>query len=288
MRRPRQTNKEHWFWDAPYDEQTQYCARLSGRRESKYCSAGKPRKGPDAKTIKSLNNPEPVKVSEPTNLEKLEPVIYASIRTQKLVPGAIPTGGTVASFYSHHRISYDVDHLLASMTKEVDEILAAMETQKDWKSDQIKSVLILGKLGGVEVGFRQMFRKKPIKTVTVKTKFGDWVIPTIEEITSFKAVLTVRRNNVRDYLDFAALSETIGDEKKVLDILLSLNDGYDVDYTFEAAKSLLDPRPTDLESTDLKNYKGLDRQWQDWNRVKETCQRYGKLLADEIAKGKKK
>jgi hypothetical protein len=217
-----------------------------------------------------------------SNREKLEPIVNASVRTQKLVKGAIPTGGTVASFYADHRISYDVDHLLEKMTTEIDEILLAMGTQSDWKPDQIKSVLVLGKLGGVEVGFRQLFRKKPIQVEKVHTKSGTWLIPTIEEMASFKAVLTVKRNNVRDYLDFAALVTKIGDEEKVLNILLSLSEGYDVDYTLEASKTLSDPSPSDLESTDLKNYKGIKPEWQDWNRIKQICQHYGKLLTEAL------
>jgi len=215
---------------------------------------------------------------------QLEPLIAISVRTQSLIKDAIPTGGTIASYYAKHRISFDVDHLLYKMTEEIDEILLQLQVQTDWKPYSIKNVCVLGKLGGVEVGFRQMFRKKPIQTIKVMTNSGEWEIPTIEEITSFKAVLTARRNNVRDYLDFAALSEAIGDDEKVMKILTSLNEGYSTDWTFEVSKSLSDPNPSDLDSLDLSNYKGLEKKWQDWNSIKLICQKYGKLLASETLK----
>jgi hypothetical protein len=213
---------------------------------------------------------------------KIEDLINISIRTQKLIEGAIPTGGLVASFYAKHRSSYDADHLLLKMTEEVDEIIHQLSSQKDWKPKFTKDVCILGKLDGIEIGLRQMFRKKPIKTQIIKTQNGNWIIPTIEEITSFKAILTSKRNNVRDYLDFAALAETIGNFDSVMQILLNLNEGYQEDWTLAVAKSLSDPYPVDLDSVDLSNYKNLDKKWQNWNSIVKICQHYGTVLTQSL------
>jgi hypothetical protein len=220
--------------------------------------------------------------------KEMEAIINISIRSQSLVDGSIPTGGTVASYYAKHRVSYDVDHLLLHMTEESHEIIQALSKQKDWKPYKVKDVIVLGKLGGIEVGFRQMIRKTPIKTTQVQTKSGIWVIPTIEEITSFKAILTSKRNHVRDYLDFAALADTIHDDQKVLEILKSLNEGYSNDFVYEVAKSLSNPNPDDFDEVDLSKYKNLDPKWQDWEKIKSICQKYGELLTLEIAKGTKK
>ncbi len=89
-----------------------------------------------------------------------------------------------------------------------------------------------------------------------------------------KAVLILRRNATRDYLDFAALSERIGPER-VKKALASVDQLYPQASGESALQQLqvqlANPMPYDLEKTDLREYRRLHPKWHDWNRVKEIC-----------------
>jgi len=235
-------------------------------------------------TKKESNNIE-VKVSYPKNLDK---VIDASIEVQKIIPNAIPTGGTVAAFYAGHRMSYDVDHLMSNLVEEIEDIDLALSKIPGWKVNKKRNAIILGKIGSIEVGFRQMFRDKPIETVTIKTPKGDWIIPTLEEITRFKAILCCKRGGYRDYMDFAALAEKIGDDGKVVSILMEVanlhsNEGDDI--MLEMAKALSDPNPEDMSKVG-DSYKEVSKDWS-WGKIKSICEKYGKLISVKLFESKK-
>ncbi len=66
-------------------------------------------------------------------------------------------------------------------------------------------MLIPGSLDGIETGVRQLIRSEPLDTETVEWNGQSITIPTEPEILRVKAVLILRRNAMRDYLDFAAL-----------------------------------------------------------------------------------
>jgi hypothetical protein len=82
-------------------------------------------------------------------------------------------------------------------------------------------VLILGSLDGIETGVRQMIREEPLETQEITVGDVRLIVPTEEELLRIKAVLILKRNATRDYLDFAALSERIGSArvKKALGLL---------------------------------------------------------------------
>jgi hypothetical protein len=89
-----------------------------------------------------------------------------------------------------------------------------------------------------------------------------------------KAVLVLKRNATRDYLDFAAIAERIGSEKvkEALDLLDQLYPQPSGESVLQQLQiQLANPMPYDLENTDLSEYKRLHPKWNDWNRVKELC-----------------
>jgi hypothetical protein len=89
-----------------------------------------------------------------------------------------------------------------------------------------------------------------------------------------KAVLILKRNATRDYLDFAALADQLGDEGAT-----SALRSFDKLYPQANHESALlqlqiqlgSPRPYDLDEVDLGEYKHLAPRWHDWSAVEAAC-----------------
>lgn len=213
-------------------------------------------------------------------------IIIAGIKAQELIKGSIAVGGTATALYAGHRISRDTDHLLMSLKENFDAVLEKLSQSPEWKLARTKKpVLILGSINDVEVGFRQSRRTKPIDTTAIETFFGKLVVPTLDELIGMKAYLAYSRNATRDYLDFAALSECVGQDE-VLASLLKLDDRYGelqtASVSLEVAKTLAKAEPFDLEEMDLSNYKALVSEWQDWRKIEKICRRFGVLLGERL------
>ena len=90
---------------------------------------------------------------------------------------------------------------------------------------------------------------------------------------------------MRDFLDFAALSECTS-EAKVLESLMKLDERYGELQTnsarLEVARTFAAPQPEDLSEVDLSHYKALSSEWHDWKRTEAICKRYGILLGEKI------
>jgi hypothetical protein len=137
--------------------------------------------------------------------------------------------------------------------------------------------VILGNLDGIEAGVRQMLRKTPLEVATISLPSGgEVVVPTIEETLRIKAFLIVRRNQTRDYLDLAALSESVG-TGQAAEILDKIDDYYADQrgggdgIASQLVRQLSDPKPADRDVIDqLSSYRRLRRQWSDWGAVTET------------------
>lgn len=216
-------------------------------------------------------------------------ILKAGVQAQQIVPGAVCVGGTAAALYAGHRLSQDTDHLMPALREHFEEVRARLESQPEWKTARVNPpVLILGSIGDVEVGFRQLKRSLPIETQTVQTEAGPLVVPTLDEMLGMKAFLAYDRHATRDYLDFAALSECASPEA-VLDALLKLDTRYGSLQTasvgLEVAKALCAASPFDLDEVELPRYKGLHEKWHRWETTHAICQRFGVLLGEALVKG---
>ncbi len=196
-------------------------------------------------------------------------------RLQALVPGAVLVGGSAAALYAHHRESRDHDHVVADLAERFETILANLEALGDWLTVRAQpGTIILGELGGIETGVRQLMRARPLESAQVEVGGRRLLVPTAAEILRIKAWLALTRNQTRDYLDIAALADEIGlDEAS--SVLRGIDDYYaDVNRRPEAVvtqlvRQLADPRPRDAEVTaQLASYRALDPRWQDWSTVK--------------------
>jgi len=217
--------------------------------------------------------------------EQMKKVLEQAARLQKLVPDAILVGGSAASIYAEHRFSLDHDHIVTELENKFDLVLEALEREGDWVTNRVVyGKIILGELGGIEAGIRQLIRKKPLEFENVQIGELSLNIPTIEEITRIKAFLIVKRNQMRDYLDFAALSDKTGISKcaKIIDKI----DDYYTDETkvgkpllSQLLRQLSEPMPKDKSNIELlPDYKGTSEKWKDWNFIIEIC----KKVATEV------
>lgn len=210
----------------------------------------------------------------------LQPVLRSAARLQQVVPDAVLVGGSVAAAYAGHRISFDHDHVL-ELRERYAAVLEAVEATEGWATSVRASkppMTIMDRLGGIEAGLRQLRRKVPLETVMVGLPGGEQLrIPTIEEALRVKAYLVVQRNQVRDYLDVAALADRIG-IAAAAQVLAGI-DGYYVDRSGDdesvasaLAPRLANPSPRDLRTLDdLPRYKGLAARWQDWGQTRRVC-----------------
>ena len=130
---------------------------------------------------------------------------------QALVSGAVLVGGSAAALHAHHRQSLDHDHVVADLAERFDSILEHLEALGDWSTAKAQpGKIILGELGGIETGVRQLFRSRPLESAEIEVGGERLVIPTAAEILRIKAWLALNSNQTRDYLDVAALADRIG------------------------------------------------------------------------------
>ena len=208
---------------------------------------------------------------------ELLPILESAARLQELVPDSVLVGGSAAAYYAGHRVSYDHDHVLGDLHERFDVVLDALEREPDWVTNRVvPGKIVLGQLGEIEAGVRQLIRKRPLEFEDVALPSGRTVrVPTLEETLRIKAFLIVKRNQVRDYLDVAALSEKIGTEAAAR--ILGHIDEYYADETnngepvaSQVVRQLANPRPKDHRHLDeLPRYKGLAAAWHDWSAVVE-------------------
>lgn len=219
----------------------------------------------------------------------LAEVLESAARLQQVVPDAVLVGGSAAAMHAGHRASYD--HVLVDLAARYEAVLEAVEATEGWATSVRASrppMTLMGSLGGIEAGLRQLRRSRPLETMTVTLPSGaSLVAPTLEESFRVKAYLMVQRNQVRDYLDVVALAGELGQAGAVA--VLSTLDDYYSDRSDEGESVLSDaltrlsePAPRDDAVTrELPRYKGLAARWQRWDDVVRACQ----ALADAFFEG---
>lgn len=222
-------------------------------------------------------------------LPEWERVLTSAAHLQRILPDAVLVGGTAAALYAEHRLSTDADHVLSDLRHRFDEVLAELESVAGWKTARIRRpVQILGSLDGIDTGVRQLFRDEPLETTQVECLGQKVTVPTEAEILRIKAVLILKRNATRDYLDFVALADHMGEEK-VVESLRHFDRLYPQPNEESALQQLqiqlANPLPYDLEGVNLAEYKHLDPRWHDWLGVKASCVNCATLIFDRIVGG---
>ena len=217
-----------------------------------------------------------------TPLPEWEALLSSAAHLQRIVPEAVLVGGTAAASFAHHRVSMDHDHTLTDLRSRFDDVLAKLESVAGWKTARVRRpVLILGSLDGIETGVRQLIREEPLETEVVEIAGAKLTVPTRAEMLRIKAVLIVKRNATRDYLDFVAMSELIGREATLS--ALERFDGLYPQPNGQSARQqlqvqLANPMPYDLDETNLAEYKKLKPEYQDWSVVAAKCREIANTL----------
>jgi ribosomal protein S18 acetylase RimI-like enzyme len=217
--------------------------------------------------------------SLPDASPELLAVLESAARVQQTVPDAVLVGGSAAALYAGHRDSYDHDHVLADLRDRFDVVLEALESEGEWVTNRVvPGKVILGQLGDIEAGVRQMIRTRPLETTQVRLPSGRMLtVPTAEETLRVKGFLIVRRNQTRDYLDVAALADGYG-LHDAAGVLARIDDYYTDQHgrgrgvAAQLVRQLADPRPRDSSVTrQLDAYRNLASRWTDWGEVRSVC-----------------
>ncbi len=216
-----------------------------------------------------------------------ESVLSSAARLQQIIPDAVLVGGTASAIYAQHRFSRDADHVLVDLRSRFDEILMQLESVAGWKTARVqRPVLILGNLDGIETGVRQLLRETPLETTLIERNGIQLTVPTENEILRIKGVLILRRNATRDYIDFAALADHMGNQQ-VAQALHSFNDLYRQDNGESPLQQLqiqlANAMPYDLEDTNLSEYNNLAQHWHDWGTVKAACAHLATIIFDQVS-----
>ena len=213
-------------------------------------------------------------------------VLSSAARRQRILPDAVLVGGTASAIHAEHRFSRDTDHVLTDLRHRFDEVLAELESVAGWKTARVRRpVQILGSLDGIETGVRQLIRDEPLETTVVDYHGARITVPTEGEMLRIKGVLILKRNATRDYLDFVALADHLGDES-VASALQSFDRLYPQDNGESSLQQLqvqlANALPYDLEDIELSEYKNLDPRWHDWHAVKAACAHLSTVIFDRV------
>lgn len=223
----------------------------------------------------------------------LSQVLESAARLQQVVPDAVLVGGAAAAYYAPHRASFDHDHVLADLRERFDAVLEAIEATDGWITNRLVPYkIILGELGDIEAGVRQLIRSRPLEVVEVELPSGRKLrVPTLEEILRIKGYLIVTRNQTRDYLDVAALSEAMG-LSQAASVLAEVDAYYEDQHhggqgvASQLTRQLMEPKPKDERVTrELHQYKQLESRWQNWRTVVAQCQALARAVVATSKRG---
>lgn len=218
--------------------------------------------------------------------DELQKVLRSAARLQEIVPDAVLVGGTAAALYAGQWESSDHDHFLSDLSERFALVLESLEATSGWVTNRVvPRKLILGELGDIEAGVRQLRRLVPLEVTTVTLPSGESLrVPTLEETLRVKAYLLVDRNQTRDYLDVVALAERMGVEAAAR-ALAAIDEYYSDQFeggtgvASQLVRQLSEPSPADARTvSELISYKGLAAKWHDWATVSAAARTLAKVM----------
>jgi hypothetical protein len=221
-------------------------------------------------------------------LPEWDRILTAAAHLQQLLPDAVLVGGTATAIHAAHRLSTDADHVLKDLNSRFDEVLSQLESVAGWQTARVRRpVQILESLDGIETGVRQLIRADPLETEQVSIRNHKITVPTKAEMLRIKAVLILKRNATRDYIDFVAMYDQLGAEG-TLAAMASFDRRYPQPNgespTQQLIVQLSSPMPFDRSQIDLIEFKKLSPRWQDWSVIRKACAECALQLAPTLTR----
>lgn len=174
----------------------------------------------------------------------------------------------------------------AAARARMDSARTQLESIAGWKGARVPCpVHVPGGLDDIETSVRQLVRDEPLETM-VLDYLGDGVtVPTDAEVLRIKAVLILKRNASRDYIDFVAMVDRIGADSTARALA-----PFDRLYRQESGESALQQLlaqlakalPHDLETVSETLLTRGDPRWRDWHAVKAACSQFAIRLFDGV------
>ncbi len=215
-----------------------------------------------------------------------EHLLSAASRLQRILPEAVLARGSAAAPRSGNRKSSNTDHTLTDIRDRFDRVLAQLESVAGCKKAQDHlPVPVSGSLYGIETCVRQLIRSDPLETTAIKYLDQTVTVPTEQEILRIKAVLILKRNAMRDYLDFAALGSRMAEEDCV-----QAMEPFDRLYPQDSGQSALQqllaqlsaPAPFDSDQVGPTDFRDLAPELSDWKNVDRICVRLAQRLFEGL------
>jgi hypothetical protein len=130
--------------------------------------------------------------------------------------------------------------------------------------------------------------RRPLDTQTIAWRGQTIWLPTPAEMRRIEVILIPRRNATRDYLDFVAMADRLGDAGaaealRPLDLLYYPQPSKESPLQ-QLLVQLAEPLPYDLEELRLGEYRRLVSPWRDWATVRGECARHATSLFDALAR----
>lgn len=213
----------------------------------------------------------------------IDKILDVQRKIAELFPECVLVGGTAVAMRRRHCISFDADSMMESLKQNFEEVLRRLEALSGWETRRVRPpILILGHFQGIDIGIRQLIRKKPLEVEEI----CGIKIPTEGELLRIKAWLIITRNTTRDYVDFAALCDGMTEEE-ILKAMSIFDECYPQPEGAEKAslqlvRMLSIAKPYDLSEVDLTIYKGIVSPYNSWEYVKEICLQIADLLFDKL------
>ncbi|MCL6104315.1 MAG: hypothetical protein M1483_01550 [Actinobacteria bacterium] len=224
-------------------------------------------------------------VNPTKGIDKITPILLrvleSAAKLQAVLPDAVLVGGASVALYAQHRESLDHDPVLADLNQRFDMVLEALEATEGWVTNRIvPNKLILGELGGIQAGVRQLRRVCPLEVESVQLSSGmELSVLTLAETLRLKGYLIVARNAARDFLDVAALSGVCGADVAA-DVFTDIDPYYEDQLgpksqgvASQLAIQLANPQPRDQKQIrNLPKWKNLVPDWCSWDKTISACQ----------------
>ena len=232
---------------------------------------------------------QPPAAPKPEVPRELAEVVRAGVKAARLVPGAVAVGGTVCALYATHRLSFDIDFVIRDLKDRFEDVSETLEAVPGWVVKRTRpQVMILGKLDGVDIGYRQLRRTAPLDTTEVQTPDGPLVVPTLEELLRIKAFLACERRYTRDFLDLAELSRLLP-VAQVVEALAVLDEKVGWDHrpavALEVLKALAECAPIDGGTHGFETFRFLTPRVKSWDDVRHICRDIAAGLSTRLLGG---